>query len=104
MSNETFSVVFRLSNQTQIFQAKINYFCFKKAGIKSSYGTRIKNNFQAEPFQYDFQGDSNRAVNIVNNKVSRASNGGLKQFLDPSKFAKSLKLHKMDKICLIFCR
>lgn len=56
----------------------------KQAGIKSDYGTRIKNNFQAEPFQYDFQGDSNKAVNIVNNKVSRASNGGLKKFLDPS--------------------
>ena len=79
-----------------------NYFCFKQAGIKSSYGTRIKNNFQAEPFQYDFQGDSNRAVNIVNNKVSRASNGGLKQFLDPSKFAKSLKTTKKWIKCASF--
>ena len=72
--------------------AKIQTFFFfflKKAGIKSDYGTRIKNNFQAEPFQYDFQGDSNKAVNIVNNKVSRASNGGLKKFLDPSKYPKN---------------
>ena len=57
----------------------------EKAGIKSDYGTRIKNNFQAEPFQYNFQGDANKAVNIVNNKVARASNGGLKKFLDQSK-------------------
>ena len=48
----------------------------------------MTNNFTAQAFQYNFQGDDvrrNKAVHIVNRKVSTALNGGLKKFLDQSK-------------------
>ena len=51
--------------------------------MKASYGTQIKRDFGAEPYQWNFAKDPQKAKNVVNAKVAKTSNGALKRFLEP---------------------
>ena len=58
----------------------------KQSKIKSNYGNQIKRDFAAEPYQWDFAKDPQKAQNVVNAKVRQTSNGALKKFLEPGMY------------------
>ena len=55
----------------------------EKSNLRASYGTQIKRDFGAEPYQWNFAKDPQKAKNVVNAKVAKTSNGALKRFLEP---------------------
>ena len=55
----------------------------EKSILRASYGTQIKRDFGAEPYQWNFAKDPQKAKNVVNAKVAKTSNGALKRFLEP---------------------
>ena len=55
----------------------------EKSTLRASYGTQIKRDFGAEPYQWNFAKDPQKAKNVVNAKVAKTSNGALKRFLEP---------------------
>ena len=55
----------------------------QQSRIKAKYGTKIKQDFRAEPYQWNFAKDPQKAKNVVNKKVAKTSNGALKRFLEP---------------------
>jgi hypothetical protein len=55
----------------------------EKSIQRASYGTQIKRDFGAEPYQWNFAKDPQKAKNVVNAKVAKTSNGALKRFLEP---------------------
>ena len=44
---------------------------------------KFERNFGAEPYQWNFAKDPQKAKNVVNAKVAKTSNGALKRFLEP---------------------
>ena len=56
-----------------------------QAEIKASYGNRIKEIFNAEPYKWDFLENQEKALKTINVKVNKHSRGQIKKFLDPGK-------------------
>ena len=54
-------------------------FTFEQGGLVQKYDS----NFGAEPFQWNFAKDPQKAKNVVKAKVAKTSNGALKRFLEP---------------------
>merc|ERR1711935_1126977 len=64
----------------------------QQSRIKAKYGTRIKQDFRAEPYQWNFAKDPQKAKNVVNKKVAKTFNGALKRFLEPGSVSESTQL------------
>jgi len=64
----------------------------QQSRIKAKYGTKIKQDFRAEPYQWNFAKDPQKAKNVVNKKVAKTSNGALKRFLEPGSVSESTQL------------
>ena len=58
----------------------------KQSKVKPEFGNQIKRDFAAEPYQWDFAKDPQKAQNVVNAKVRQTSNGALKKFLEPGMY------------------
>ena len=56
-----------------------------QSAVEASYGTQIKRDLYADPYQWNFTKDPQKAKNVINAKIAKQSNGGLKRFLDPGK-------------------
>ena len=86
-----------LLNQTfgQSLQSE-SYESFKlieKSILRASYGTQIKRDFGAEPYQWNFAKDPQKAKNVVNAKVAKTSNGALKRFFEPGMAVQKCSLY-----------
>jgi len=64
----------------------------QQSAVRASYGTQIKRDFGAEPYQWNFAKDPQKAKNVVNAKVAKTSNGALKRFLEPGSVSESTQL------------
>ena len=51
--------------------------------MRASYGTQIIRDFGAEPYQWNFVKDPQKAKNVINFKIGKNTDGALKRFLNP---------------------
>ena len=76
-----------LSESCELFEL------IEKSILRASYGTQIKRDFGAEPYQWNFAKDPQKAKNVVNAKVAKTSNGALKRFLEPGMAVQKCSLY-----------